>query len=91
MPLDHPPHETLRERLERDRSAINTLLADPATDDLVLEECLPNGDYAWLRVESEDPRYVLTDQGRRDLAKALWFDRGPTVADVRVGQAPPSS
>src|ERR1700716_1944637 len=44
------------------------------TADLVLER-LPNGEHALLRPESEDdPLYVLTDQGRRDLALAQLFD-----------------
>lgn len=101
MHSDYQPHEPIRARLERDRRAIDALLADPATDDLVLER-LPNGEHAWLRPAptdqlaryslnparvviadtDEDPRYVLTDQGRRDLAMAHLFDRGPTVADV---------
>jgi hypothetical protein len=52
------------------------------TADLVLER-LPNGEHALLRPEPEDVRYVLTDAGRRALAIALLFDRGPKVAEVR--------
>jgi len=148
----YPPRQTL---LERDGGASNTLLADPSTNDLVLER-LPNGEHAWLRLETPhtprsecpqfvvrtetvylvsnaptaarvlqwfadksdidldvetldfgtvevvgqvngeselstivdaeeqpgDMRYILTDQGRRALAMALLFDRGPTIADL---------
>lgn len=152
MQLDYellPGGETLRQRLERDRRAINTLLADARTDELVVE-CYGAG-YALLRPEHSqpaepfipraelrewvfetrsrcliaaptleraqrwfvdesdigvdnehlefcevqfigqtvrsmdqepEPRYVLTDQGRRDLAVAQLFDKGPTVAEV---------
>src|SRR5712691_5907247 len=97
----YPPREAL---LERGGGASNALLADPSTNDLVLEP-LPNGEHAWLRparqldryqlnpervviveqvevADSDDePRYVLTDKGRRELAMAQLFDRGPTVAD----------
>ena len=52
------------------------------TAELVFER-LPNGEHALLRPEPEDVRYVLTDQGRRALAAALLFDRGPKVAEVR--------
>jgi len=45
-------------------------------------ECY-GADYALLQPEPEDVRYVLTDQGRRALAAALLFDRGPKVAEVR--------
>ena len=45
-------------------------------------ECY-GADYALLRPEPDDVRYVLTDQGRRALAAALLFDRGPKVAEVR--------
>jgi len=43
-------------------------------------ETLPNGEAAWLR--PEEPRYVLTDQGRRDLAMQRCF--GP-LAHHRPG------
>jgi hypothetical protein len=58
MRLDHPPRETLRERLERDRRAIDALLADPAIDNVVLEERSPNAERAWLRVNPGDSRVV---------------------------------
>jgi hypothetical protein len=32
--------------------------------------------------QEPEPRYVVTDQGRRDLAMSQLFDKGPTVADV---------
>ncbi len=37
-----------------------------------------------VRSMDQEPelRYVLTDKGRRELAMAQLFDRGPTVADV---------
>jgi hypothetical protein len=83
--------ETLRERLERDRLAIDALLADSSRtslDELVLEQ-LPNGEHAWLRPESDRRRYVMpgrywvTDAGRRALAEdALFGQPWPTVADV---------
>jgi hypothetical protein len=42
--------------------------------------------YALLReqavTEADEDRYVLTDQGSRDLAMAQLFDRGRSVADV---------
>jgi hypothetical protein len=39
------------------------------TADLVLEP-LPNGEHAWLRPDDDEPRYWITDQGRRALAAA---------------------
>ena len=45
-------------------------------------ECY-GADYALLQPEPEDVRYVLTDAGRRALAIALLFDRGPKVAEVK--------
>jgi hypothetical protein len=82
-----PTSETIRQRLERDRRAIDALLARTSTDDLVLEQ-LPNGEQAWLRPcpeAADGPGYVLTDRGRRDLAMAALFGRPwPTVADWSV-------
>lgn len=53
---------------------------DTASGDLVLER-LPNGELAWLRPApqpaDEEPRYVLTDHGRRALAMAALFDPIP--------------
>ena len=51
--------------------------------DLVLER-LPNGELAWLRPErpDDDPRYVLTDLGRRALAMEHVFGSGPTISEV---------
>lgn len=67
MHSDYPHRETMRARLERDRQAIDDLLADPAVDDLVWEQ-LPSGEWGWLRPDT-DRRYVLTDQGRQVLAE----------------------
>ena len=55
--------------------------------DLVLER-LPNGELAWLRPEqpADDPRYALTDLGRRALAIVQVVRSGPTVSEV-VAQA----
>jgi hypothetical protein len=59
-----------------------------STDDLVLA-CLPSGDFAWLRPEpDDDPRYVLTDHGRRALAEERLFGPWPTVAEVARRKAP---
>jgi hypothetical protein len=49
---------------------------------LVLEP-LPRGEFAWLKPEDDEPRYVLTEQGHRALAMARLFDKGPTVAEVK--------
>jgi hypothetical protein len=72
MHLDYelPGGETIRQRLERDRRAIDALLADPnlGLDELVLER-LPNGQFAGLRPET-DRRYVVTDKGRAALGAA---------------------
>lgn len=49
------------------------------------EQVLMNEPIAQHQVVSEYPlemRFTITDQGRRDLALAQLFDRGPTVADV---------
>lgn len=79
MHPQYQPRETLRERLVRDLRAMNTLLDDPRVGGQVLER-LPSGEYAWLRPATQptndEPRYVLTDQGRRDLriAEALGCD-----------------
>jgi hypothetical protein len=53
-------------------------------------ECYGAG-YALLRPEPEpeDVRYVLTDQGRRALAMARAFDKGPTVAEAEKGGEQP--
>jgi hypothetical protein len=69
MQSKYPARETFRDRLERDVRAIHEALADPVlaepgADDLVLER-LPSGELAWLRPE---PRYVLTDKGRAEIA-----------------------
>jgi hypothetical protein len=50
---------------------------------LVLEP-LPNGEHVWLRpADDHDPRYVLTDLGRRALAlDALFGQPWPTVAQA---------
>src|SRR6266568_675646 len=56
--------------------------ADPEDIDLDVET-LDFGEVeivGQVDAEPEDVRYVLTDQGRRALATALLFDRGPTVA-----------
>jgi hypothetical protein len=65
MHAHYPPRETIRQRLLRDRRAIDDLLADRHIDDLVWER-LPSGEFAWLRPET-DRRYVVTDQGRAAL------------------------
>jgi hypothetical protein len=52
-------------------------------------ECY-GADYALLQPEPEDVRYVLTDQGRRDLAVAAALDHGPTVAEARKGGKQPA-
>lgn len=65
----------------------NPNAVETSANDLVLVR-LPNGELAWLQPESDaDPRYVLTDQYRRDLAMGRLFDRGPTVADVMRGES----
>ncbi len=48
---------------------------------LVLET-LPSGEPAWLRPESDDDRYTLTDAGRRALAEERLFGPWPTVAQT---------
>jgi hypothetical protein len=67
--LDYPVRETMRERLEPDRRAINRLLADPDMgNDPVLEQ-LPNGEHASLRRSAVDRfrldlyRVVIAEQG----------------------------
>ena len=80
MHSDYPPHETIRERLLRDRRNIDALLAghldgDPEPPELILER-LPSGEYAWVKPD----RYVFTDLGRAALAEAELADRcAPTV------------
>ena len=69
MHANYPPRQTMRDVLERNLHEIQEALADPilddlSTDDLVLDR-LPNGELAWLRPE---PRYVLTDAGRAEIA-----------------------
>ena len=56
--------------------------------DLVLER-LSNGELAWLRPEQpdDDPRYALTDLGRRALAMEHLFGSWPTVAGVMARTA----
>ncbi len=51
--------------------------------DLQLER-LPSGELAWLRSDTDpDPRYVVTDQGRRALAVEALFGRPwPTAAEA---------
>ena len=49
--------------------------------DLVLER-LPNGECAYLKPEDDEPRYVLTDFGRRALREADCFGPWPTVAEA---------
>jgi len=46
--------ETIRDRLMRDRRAIDCLLADSSIDALTLER-LPNGEHAWLKPEPTPP------------------------------------
>ena len=48
---------------------------------LVLEP-LPSGEHAWLQPEDDEPRYVVTDLGRRALAEAQLFGPWPTVAEA---------
>ena len=56
--------------------------ADTSAADLVLER-LPSEEFAWLRPEQDDdPRYVLSDLGRRVLAMEHLFGPGPTVSEV---------
>jgi hypothetical protein len=43
-----------------------------AVSELVLER-LPNGDYAYLKPEDDEPRYTVTDSGRRALRMAEMF------------------
>ena len=59
------------------QESIASLRAGTPTTDLVLER-LPSGELAWLRPEFEC--YVLTDLGRRVLARDALFGEGPTVA-----------
>jgi hypothetical protein len=54
---------------------------DTASAELVLDR-LPSGELAWLKPEDDEPRYTLTDLGRRELALAQLFDPSPAVADV---------
>ncbi len=72
MHPDYPPRETLRERVTRDLAELSAILdqTEARINNLVLER-LPNGELAWLRPEpEEEPRYVLTQRGRDDLARA---------------------
>jgi hypothetical protein len=39
--------------------------------------------------DDEEPRYWITDQGRRDLAMARAFGKGSTVAEARKGGEQP--
>ena len=56
--------------------------AGTSAAELVLEP-LPNGELAWLRPElDDDPRYALTDLGRRALAMEHLFGPGPTASEV---------
>jgi hypothetical protein len=57
-------------------------IAQPVGADVDQELELVNygAGYAWLR--PEEPRYILTDRGRRALAVARFLDRSPTVAEV---------
>jgi hypothetical protein len=74
---------TSRCHLEHDRTQITTLLAaaDTTHGELVLER-LPSGECVWLKPEDNEPRYVLTDQGRRDLAMHALFGPWPSVAEA---------
>ena len=60
-------------------------IAGQPSHDLVLER-LPSGELAWLRPNPDDdpdPRYVVTDAGRRALAMDALFGRPwPTVAEA---------
>ena len=60
MHSDYPPRVTIRDRLIRDLSAIQCLLAAADTDagELVLEQ-LPSGEYAWLRPDI-DARFPIS-------------------------------
>jgi hypothetical protein len=65
--------------------------AGRTSNDLVLDR-LPSGELAWLRPEAQDndPRYVLTDAGRRALdedrrartMEALFGHPWPTAAET---------
>lgn len=67
------------------KSNASQIAGQPAMD-LVLER-LPNGELAWLRSSpdpqtDEEPRYVLTDAGRRALRASDVFGPWPTVAQL---------
>ena len=47
----------------------------------LVQERLPNGEYAWLRPDN-DRQYVLTDLARRELANDALFGPCPSVAEV---------
>jgi hypothetical protein len=47
--------------------------------DLVLEP-LPLGELAWLKPADDEPRYALTDAGRRDLRMAELFGASDAAA-----------
>lgn len=57
------------------------------TPRFTLEACRLNPERAVISADSDEgPRYVLTEKGRRDLALALLFDKGPSVAEVLLLQ-----
>jgi hypothetical protein len=66
------------------KSTADTHAGQPPLD-LVLER-LPNGELGWLRPAAaepvDEPRYGLTDTGRRALAMDALFGRSPTVAQL---------
>ena len=66
--------------------------AGTSAADLVLEP-LPNGELAWLRPEQsdDDPRYVLTDVGRRALAMNHLFGSSPILSKVVATAVAPSA
>ena len=47
-----------------------------------LLERLPSGELAYLKPEDDEPRYLLTDASRRDLAVERLFGPWPTCAEV---------
>ena len=51
-----------------DQSSAGCLAGPTPAADLVLER-LPNGEYAWLRPECSEVRYVLTQRGQDLLAR----------------------
>jgi hypothetical protein len=98
MHSDYPPRETVRERFLPGAPGIASLLADPQYGGQVLAR-LPNGEYAWLRLQHHSVRIVetvtfprheddaLTELARRGIAHDCLSGPWPTVAEAEASAA----